>query len=111
MGRSRLIYRSKHRGTLSENSRREIREAHAKRYQEKNTSSIKEDEKIEEVNKQYEEDSTDDEVQEAPSCDILTLPKLYIRECEFSDYAKQIDMKDRQQSVLFPVSSEDLDEE
>ena len=110
MGRSRLIYRSKHRGTLSENSRREIREAHAKRNQEKKDSAINESEIIEEVDKQSEEDSTDDEVQEVPSCDILTFPKLYIRECEFTDYAKHIDMKDRQQSILFPVFSEYSDD-
>lgn len=110
MGRSRLAYRSKHRGILSENSRREIREAHAKRHQEENISSGNDNVLPEEVEEENDRVLIKNDPQEVPSCDVLTLPKLYIRECEISDYAMQIDLQDRQQSILFPVCSGELDD-
>ena len=99
MGRSRLVYRSRHKGILSENSRKEIREAHSRRRHESDTNVVPEEKNI-----SVREESTEsaDEVESGLKNDLFSLPKLYIRESELQTYEKDIHM-DAIQKSKFPV--------
>ena len=82
MGRSRLVYRAKHKGILSENSRKQIREAHRREREETpvelNQPTIKE-----------EDFSSSDQEEIQGGVDVLSEPKFYIRDSEYSDYLKE----------------------
>lgn len=97
MGRSRLVYRSKHKGILSENSRKEIREAHLRRKQE---STVKGS--LEENDAPVREESTEsaDEVETSSKVDLFSLPKLYIRESELQTYERDIHMDSIQKNAI-----------
>ena len=104
MGRSRLVYRSKHKGILSENSRKAIREARQKRSVENSSSrETKEDseEFVEEEDKIHTpSDSSEDELS---TIDLMNFPPIYIREREIIDFRQEIGLEERQQEILFPV--------
>ena len=88
MGRSRLLYRSKHKGTLSESSRRQIREAHLKR---KQVEVPNETQACSVGNSNCEDQvEIDDDVFLSNNVDLLSFPKLFIREQEYSNYLKKI---------------------
>lgn len=97
MGRSRLAYRSKHKGILSQNSRKEIREAHLRRKQE-NAVERELEEKATPIQKESTESA--DEVESTPKVDIFSLPKLYIRESELETYERDINMDSIQKNVI-----------
>ena len=110
MGRSRLAYRSKHRGILSENSRKAIQEAHQKKKasgesQSKPTASErgwieKEDEMqiLSETSEELEDDLS--------IIDIMDVPPISVRDKEIADYQQEIGLDgldDRKQDLFFPV--------
>ena len=79
MGRSRLAYRAKHKGTLSENSRKQISAAHKEKQQERTLPQEVD------VPAQVEPSESDQE-EYLEGMNILDEPKLYIRANEFSDF-------------------------
>ena len=91
MGRSRLAYRAKHKGILSDNSRKQISAAHKARQQE---SEIVPEAVISEDT----ETSESDEEEYLEGINILDEPKLYIRENEYSDYISEakLDLDDKE---------------
>ena len=82
MGRSRLAYRAKHKGILSDNSRKQISEAHkAKRQEREVAAEVAIPEQI--------EPRESDEEEYLEGINILEEPKLYIRDSEYSDFMKE----------------------
>ena len=93
MGRSRLAYRAKHKGTLSENSRKQISAAHKEKQQER--TFLTEVDVAEQV-----EPSESDQEEYLEGMNILEEPKLYIRDNEFSDFLTEIGINtDEKKSV------------
>ena len=94
------MYRSKHKGILSENSRKEIREAHLQKRQERAAQEAP----IEGANtiREESEESTDD-VETVNRVDLFSLPKLYVRESELETYERDIQMAKHLQSMI-PVN-------
>ena len=84
MGRSRLQYRSKHRGTLSNNSRDKIREAHQQR-----KAAPVNAETVDPIALESEEEYSDD-LLEACDIDLLEQPALYVRDSEFDSYVNEL---------------------
>ena len=83
MGRSRLAYRAKHNGTLSENSRKQISAAHKEKQQERTLPQEVD------VPAQVEPSESDQE-EYLEGMNILDEPKLYIRANEFSDFLTEV---------------------
>lgn len=98
MGRSRLAYRFKHKGILSENSRKKIQEAKTSRKLD-NMKQTKEEEELPPID--Y-EDPIEEEMDEG-DVDVLTVPKLYYLDNEYSEYIKEIHLEERYQSPLLYV--------
>ena len=106
MGRSRLEYRAKHKGILSENSRKQIREAKQAKQsnQQTVTSSIPEQKNQPKENSnilKLEENL--EEIVEEGDVDLFTEPKLYYLESEFNNFTNDIQMKKRLQNPLLYV--------
>ena len=83
MGRSRLAYRAKHKGTSSENSRKQISAAHKDKQQERPLPQEVD------VSAQVEPSESDQE-EYLEGMNILDEPKLYIRDNEFSDFLTEV---------------------
>ena len=103
MGRSRLVYRSKHKGTLSENSRKEIREAHKRK-----KAQTQQIEELPSEN-EYETDrdipiESEEEEDFEQGVNLLESPKLYIRESEYSTYLAQEHIDQVWQKAYMPVA-------
>ena len=90
MGRSRLQYRAKHKGTLSSNSRDKIREAH-KSAPSAETASIEE----QEVRELEVEESSDDMMDTCDN-DIMEVPSLYIQSSEYDTYMKELEREEKE---------------
>ena len=97
MGRSRLQYRSKHRGTLSDNSRAKIREAHQQR-----KPAPAEAERVDPMVPESEEEYSDD-VLEVCDNDLLEQPALYIRDSEFGFYVNELRKTEERSSRVMSV--------
>lgn len=102
MGRSRLAYRAKHKGILSENSRKQIQEA--KRLRKQNQEEVvpegPESNDLEENDKCT--DIEEEEIEEG-HVDLFTEPKLYYLEREYDEFTKSIHMDERLHSPLLFV--------
>lgn len=102
MGRSRLAYRAKHKGILSENSRKQIQEA--KRLKQKNQEEVipeaPESDNMKENEKYI--DIEEEEIEEG-HVDLFTEPKLYYLEREYDEFANSIYMDERLHSPLLFV--------
>ena len=97
MGRSRLQYRAKHKGTLSSNSRQKIREAH-KSAPSAETPSIREQEVAE-----LEIEESSDEMMDICDNDISDIPSLYIQNSEYASYLKELEMGEKGFDTVQPV--------
>ena len=110
MGRSRLAYRSKHKGILSENSRRAIREAHEKRRSLKETHSnanviktvmVDEEDEMQKLDKYSEELE-----EELSTIDIMDFPPIFVRTNEITEYQQEIglnELNEQKKDLIFPV--------
>ena len=97
MGRSRLQYRSKHKGTLSDNSRAKIREAHQQR-----KPAPAEAERADSMMSESEEEYSDD-LLEVCDIDLLEQPALYVRDSEFDSYFNELKKTDERSSRVLSV--------
>ena len=97
MGRSRLQYRSKHKGTLSDNSRAKIREAHQQR-----KPAPAEAERVDSMVPESEEEYSDD-LMEVCDIDLLEQPALYVRDSEFDSYVSELRKTDERSSRVLSV--------
>ena len=105
MGRSRLAYRSKHKGILSEHSRKEIQDA-KRRKQEKQEKQEEQEDQHEtiEINQQqdYSTEEIEEEIEEG-GIDIFEEPKPFYLENEYSQYVKEIHMSEKLQNPILCV--------
>ena len=110
MGRSRLAYRSKHRGILSENSRKAIQNARQKKRVSGDSRSKSSDTETGWVEKENEmqilSENSEESEDELSTIDIMDFPPIFVRDREILDFQQEIGLDGldgRKQDLFFPV--------
>ena len=92
-----MQYRSKHKGTVSDNSRAKIREAHQQR-----KPAPAEAKRVDSMVPESEEEYSDD-LLEVCDIDLLEQPALYVRDSEFDSYVSELRKIDERSSRVLSV--------